>query len=99
MRFNFPARRTQMSIAIGRLVMPALSGGTSQLDVRLGGQTTNYCPPQKPRTSWVGTPTRTAGSRSARTRRRSSAASAAAPHGITKCTLDGVVFVKVTGLG
>jgi hypothetical protein len=46
LRFNFPARQTKMAIAIGKLVMPALRGGTSQLDVRLGGwQTTNYCDP------------------------------------------------------
>jgi hypothetical protein len=49
LRFNFPTRKTRMAIAIGRLVMPPLRGGTSQLDARLGGwQTTNYCPPQKP---------------------------------------------------
>jgi hypothetical protein len=46
LRFNFPTRRTKMTVAIGRLAMPALKGGTSQVDVRLGGwQTTNYCDP------------------------------------------------------
>lgn len=49
LRFDFPTRKTRMAIAIGRLVMPPLRGGTSQLDVRLGGwYTTNYCAPQKP---------------------------------------------------
>jgi hypothetical protein len=46
-RFNFPTRNTKMA-AIGpsKLVMPALIGGTSQYDVRVGGwQTTNYCDP------------------------------------------------------
>ncbi|HEY0278540.1 MAG TPA: hypothetical protein VGC32_09755 [Solirubrobacterales bacterium] len=48
LRFNFPTRKTKMAVAIGRLVMPPLFGGSSQLDVRLGGwQTTNYCPPQE----------------------------------------------------
>jgi hypothetical protein len=47
LRFNFPTRNTKMVvIGPGKLVMPALKGGTSQLDVRLGGwQTTNYCDP------------------------------------------------------
>lgn len=46
LRFDFPARKTKMAVAIGRLVMPALKGGTSQTDVRVGGwQTTNYCDP------------------------------------------------------
>jgi hypothetical protein len=48
LRFDFPSRRTKMSVAIGRLVMPALRGGTSSLDVRLGGwYTTNFCPPHE----------------------------------------------------
>jgi hypothetical protein len=48
LRFNFPTRKTKMTVAIGRLVMPPLLGGTSQLDVRLGGwQTTNYCSPHE----------------------------------------------------
>ncbi len=48
LRFNFPARTTKMAIALGRLVMPALRGGSSSLDVRLGSwQTSNYCPPQE----------------------------------------------------
>jgi hypothetical protein len=47
LRFNFPTRKTKMA-AIGpsKLVMPALIGGSSQYDVRVGGwQTTNYCDP------------------------------------------------------
>jgi hypothetical protein len=48
LRFNFPARRTKMAIAIGRLAMPALRGGSSSLEVRLGGwNTSNYCPPHE----------------------------------------------------
>lgn len=46
LRFDFPSRKTKLAVVKDRLVMPALKGGTSQLDVRLGGwQTTNYCPP------------------------------------------------------
>jgi hypothetical protein len=46
LRFNFPTRKTRMVVAIGRLAMPALKGGTGSFDVRPGGwQTTNYCPP------------------------------------------------------
>jgi hypothetical protein len=47
LRFTFPTRNTKMAvIGPSKLVMPALRGGTSQLDVRLGGwQTTNYCDP------------------------------------------------------
>jgi hypothetical protein len=46
-RFTFPTRKTKM-VLIGpsKLVMPALRGGSSQYDVRVGGwQTTNYCDP------------------------------------------------------
>ena len=46
LRFDFPTRQTKMVVAIGRLAMPPLKGGTSSVDVRLGGwQTTNYCDP------------------------------------------------------
>ncbi|MBS1894543.1 MAG: hypothetical protein JST59_24845 [Actinobacteria bacterium] len=47
LRFNFPTRNTKMvTIGPAKLVMPALRGGTSQYDVRVGGwQTTNYCSP------------------------------------------------------
>jgi hypothetical protein len=48
-RFNFPTRKTRMVVAIGRVAMPALRGGTGSFDVRPGGwQTTNYCPPDTP---------------------------------------------------
>jgi hypothetical protein len=46
LRFDFPTRKTKMVVMQGKLLMPVLQGGTSQLDVRLGGwQTTNYCDP------------------------------------------------------
>ncbi len=49
LRFDFPTRNTKMVvIGPGKLVMPALKGGSSQLDVRLGGwNTTNFCPPHE----------------------------------------------------
>jgi hypothetical protein len=48
LRFNVPAKRTKLVITAGRMAIPAVFGGTSELDVRLGGwQTTNYCPPAK----------------------------------------------------
>jgi len=48
LRFNLPTRKTKAVVSLGRMAMPALFGGTSELDVRLGGwQTTNYCPPHE----------------------------------------------------
>jgi hypothetical protein len=48
LRFKLPTRKTKLMVTAGRMAMPALFGGTSELDVRLGGwQTTNYCPPQE----------------------------------------------------
>jgi len=48
LRFDLPTRKTKVAVTLGHLGMPALFGGTSELDVRLGGwQTSNYCPPQE----------------------------------------------------
>ena len=48
LRFDVPTKRTKMVVTAGRMAIPAIFGGTSQLDVRLGGwHTTNYCPPQE----------------------------------------------------
>lgn len=48
LRFTVPTKRTKMVVTAGRMAIPAILGGTSELDVRLGGfHTTNYCPPQE----------------------------------------------------